>query len=94
VHAGALSTLMLGLRQVAQAFSVSSTEFSGQTLELTGAGLVSLEDRRLMLELVLDQSLRIVVNIPEEAIPTLQECLLAIGHLRGRLPQAFPNTSH
>jgi hypothetical protein len=82
VHAGALSTLVLGLRQAAQAFSTSGTDFSGQPLELTGAGLVLLQDGTVMLELVLDGSLRVVVSVPERALPSLQECLFAMGEIR------------
>jgi|RhiMethySRZTD1v2_1073278.scaffolds.fasta_scaffold33879_7 hypothetical protein len=44
VHSGALSTLTLGLLQASQAFSANTEEYSGQPLELTGAGLVTLED--------------------------------------------------
>jgi hypothetical protein len=82
VHAGALSTLVLGLRQAAEAFSVSETEFSGQPLELTGTALVSLQDGTVMLQLVLDGSLRVVVNVPDPALASLQECLFAMGEIR------------
>jgi hypothetical protein len=82
VHSGALSTLTLGLLQASQAFSATTEEYSGQPLELTGAGLVLLEDGRLMLELVLDGSLRVVVNVPYPAMPALQECLFAMDEIR------------
>jgi hypothetical protein len=60
----------------------TSGEYSGQSLELTGTGLVSLEDGRVMLELVFDGSLRVVANIPEPALPALRECLFAMDELR------------
>jgi hypothetical protein len=73
VHSGALSTLVLALRQASEAFLGNSGEFSGQPLELTGTGLDSLEDGSIMLELVFDRSLRVVANVPGPAIPALQE---------------------
>jgi len=83
LRAGAVSTLTLGLLQAGRAFKNNSEAFSGQPLALTGAAVVALEDRRTMLELVLDDSLRVVVDIPDPAIPALQECLFALGELRG-----------
>ena len=80
IRSGAISTLALGLRQAAQAFQ--SDEFYGQPLELTGAGLISLEDGRIMLELVFDGSLRVCADVPPPAMPALQECLYALGELR------------
>jgi hypothetical protein len=95
IHAGALSTLLLGLRQAAQAFPVSSAEFTGQPLELTGAGLVSLEDGRLMLELVLDGMLRVLVDVPDLAIVSLHECLFAMHEVRNAEAEApTPPTHH
>jgi hypothetical protein len=81
---GALSTLILGLRQVSKAFPTDPQDFSGQPLVLTGAGLIAREDGQLVLELVFDQSLRVVVDVPEAAIPPLHECLFAISELRDR----------
>jgi len=85
VHSGALSTLMLGLRQAAQAFPRNSDDFSGQPLELTGVGLVTLEDGTVLLELVLDGSFRVVIDVPDRALPPLHECLFAMGELRSEL---------
>jgi hypothetical protein len=82
IHAGALSTLVLGLRQAAKALSVGSTEFMGQPLNLGGAGVVSLDDGTVLLELVLDGSLRVVINIPDSALPALHECLFVMGEIR------------
>lgn len=94
IHAGAISTLVLELRQAAQAFPVSAAEFTGQPLELTGAGLVSFEDGRLMLELVLDGMLRVVVNVPDIAIVSLHECLFAMGKFRDGLVVEAGSTTH
>ena len=80
VRSGALSTLVLGLRQASEAFM--SSESSGQPLELTGTGLVSVEDGRIMLELIFDGSIRVIANVPDRAVPALQECLFAIDELR------------
>lgn len=82
IHAGALSPLVLGLRQAAKAFSVGSPDLTGQPLELTGTGLVSMRDGMVLLELVLDGSLRVVVKIPDPALPALHECLFAMGEIR------------
>jgi hypothetical protein len=71
-----------GLRQADQAFPVSSAEFTGQPLELIGAGLVSLEDGRLALRPVLDGMLRVVVNVPDLAIASFNECLFAMDEVR------------
>ena len=87
VHSGALSTLVLGLRQASKALMSGSGDFSGQPLELTGTGLVSLEDGRIMLELVFDGSLRVVANVPDRAVSALQECLFTMGELRQPLTE-------
>ena len=81
VRSGALSTLVLGLRQASEAFMCSG-ESSGQPLELTGTGLVSVEDGRIMLELIFDGSIRVIANVPDRALPALQECLFAMDELR------------
>ena len=61
---------------------MSSGESSGQPLELTGTGLVSVEDGRIMLELIFDGSIRVIANVPDRAVPVLQECLFAMDELR------------
>jgi hypothetical protein len=81
VCAAALSTLVLGLRQAARAFVGSEADFSGQPLELTGTGLVSLPDGSIMLEIILDGSLRVVVRVPDSALPSLHECLFVMGEI-------------
>ena len=80
VRSGARSTLVLGLRQASEAFM--SSESSGQPLELTGTGLVSVEDGRIMLELIFDGSIRVIANVPDRAVSALQECLFAMDELR------------
>jgi hypothetical protein len=90
VHSGALSALVLGLRQASEALR-SSSEFSGQPLELTGAGLVSC-DGSIMLELVFEGALRVVANVPDPAIPILQECLFAMDEIRR--PMTTGTTKH
>jgi hypothetical protein len=92
VHSGALSTLVLGLRQASEALLSGSGDFFGQPLELTRTGLVSLEDGRIMLELVFDGSLRVVANVPDPAIHALQECLFAMDELRR--PMTKGTTKH
>lgn len=83
---GALSTLLLSLRQAAQAFATESADFYSQSLELTGTGLIAREDGELALKLVFDDDLLVVVDVPERAIPILQECLFAMGELRAGAP--------
>lgn len=92
LRADAVSTLALGLLQAGRAFKNNSEEFSGQPLALTGAAVVGLEDGRTILELVLDESLRVVVDIPDPAIPALQECLFALGELRGGIAPRSSST--
>jgi hypothetical protein len=91
VHSSALSTLVLGLRQVSEAL-MRSPEFSGQPLELTGAGLVSRQDGSIMLELVFDGALRVIANVPDPAIPALQECLFVMDEVRR--PMTKGTTKH
>jgi hypothetical protein len=79
---GALSTLVLSLRQAAQAFATESADFCSQSLELTSTGLIAREDGKLALRLVFDDDLLVVVDVPEDAIPILQECLFAMGEHR------------
>jgi hypothetical protein len=82
LRSSAVGPLALGLLQAARSFSANSKEFSGQPLEMTGAGLITSEDGRVMLKLVLDGSLRVVVHIPDLAIPSLHECLFAMDEIR------------
>ena len=82
VHSGALSTLVLGLRQASEAFLTTAGEFSAQPLVLTRTDLVSFADGRVMLELVFDGTLRVVADVPEAALPALQECLFAMDEVR------------
>ena len=91
LRSGALGNLILGLRQAAKAFP-GSGDFEGQPLILTGTGLIAIEDGTLALELVLDGTLRVVIEIPEAGMPALQECLFAIEAIRDPDPTGM--TAH
>ena len=80
LQAGALSALMLGLRQAAEALDPDSNEFAGQPLEITGVGLISSPTSgKRALEVILDGTLRLILIVPEAAISPLHECLSALG---------------
>jgi hypothetical protein len=90
-----VTTLALGLLQAARALSTNSEEFSGRPLRLTGAGLLALQDGRLMLELVLDGSLRVIVDVPGPALPALHECFFAMdGIRRAQVAESARATHH
>ena len=96
LQSGALSTLMLGLRQAAVALKLDSKNvFSSQALEVTGVGLISRPDGKLGLELVLDGSLRVILLVPEGAISPLHECLFALDeYAQGQPPEPSDPTQH
>lgn len=81
LHRGVLGTLIVSLLQAARAFPGESDEFLSQPLQLTGVGVVSLEDGSFGLELLLDEGLRLFVAVPSESIAALHDCVNVIDAL-------------
>lgn len=81
LHRGVLGTLIVSLLQAARAFPGESDEFLSQPLQLTGVGVVSLEDGSFGLELLLDEGLRLFVAVPPESIAALHDCVNVIDAL-------------
>lgn len=95
LHRGVLGTLIVSLLQAARALPGDSEEFLSQPLQLAGVGVVSFEDGSFGLEMLLDEGLRLFVDIPSESIAALRRCVDVIEALdRAMTDQSAGMTQH